>query len=323
MSLTLLSANDVKQCITMPEAIDAMENAFLQLANKQVNLPLRTAIAIDREDATSLTMPAYLQHENQLGLKVVSFFPNNLRHHLPSINGVILLLDAQTGEPKALMDAVFLTALRTGAVSGLATRLLAKEDASRVAILGSGAQAMTQIDAVRAVRPIKQVRIWSRTPEHAEALAKQLENQIETQVYSTIPYAVKDADIICTSTSSTSPLVYYSDIKENVHINAIGSHTKDMQEIALDVMENATLIVDQITAATKEAGEIIRVLEAGNIEAKSLIELGQLLLHPQPKLKDQRTVFKSVGLAIQDISIAEMVYKNAVKRQVGCQFDLS
>lgn len=140
MGLRLLSLDEVKQSITMSQAIDAMEHSFTQLANQQVKLPLRTAISIDEEKALTLTMPAYLAQDKTLGLKVVSIFPNNLAKNMPSITGFIMLLDASTGEPKVLMDAAFLTSLRTGAVSGLATKYFARDNANHVAIIGSGAQ---------------------------------------------------------------------------------------------------------------------------------------------------------------------------------------
>ena len=321
--MIFLSETDVKKCITMGEAIDAIESAFIQLANLRVALPLRTAISIKNEQAVSLSMPAYLEQTHQLGIKVVSLFPNNRSLQIPTINGVILLLNATTGQPKALMDGTYLTALRTGAISGLATRLLARDDASHVAIIGSGAQTMTQLEAVAHVRNIKRVSIWSRTHEHAIAFAKQVEHQFETQVFTDITQAVIDADIICTATQSTEPLIHYKDLKPNAHINAIGSHSKAMREIAPDVFEHAITVVDQIEAALSEAGEIINAVESNIIEAQSLLEIGAILNKPLPTLKEQLTVFKSVGLAIQDISVAEMVYKNAMANQIGSAFDLS
>ncbi|WP_232220395.1 ornithine cyclodeaminase family protein [Legionella tunisiensis] len=174
MNLRLLSLPEVKQSITMNQAIDAMERTFLQLAKQEVRLPLRTGIPIVEENALTLTMPAYLARDKTLGLKVVSIFPNNLAKNKPSITGFIMLLDANTGEPKVLMDAAYLTALRTGAVSGLATKYFARDDANHVAIIGSGTQALTQLEAVAAVRNIKRVSLWSRNKENAEKLAKKL-----------------------------------------------------------------------------------------------------------------------------------------------------
>lgn len=224
MSLRLLSLDEVKQSITMSQAIKAMEDAFMQLAKQQAKLPLRTAIAIDEEEALTLTMPAYLAQDKALGLKVVSIFPKNSARNKPSITGFIMLLDASTGEPQALMDAAYLTALRTGAVSGLATQYFATEDAHHVAIIGSGVQAETQLQAVATVRDIKQVSIWSRNRNNAEQFAAKLANQYMVNVYEHIPSAIKDADIICTATASTEPLIHLQDIQAHAHINAIGSH---------------------------------------------------------------------------------------------------
>lgn len=323
MSITFLSATDVKQCITMGDAIDAMEHAFLQLANQQVIMPLRTTVAIKNERATTHIMPAFFEQEKQLGMKVVSLFPNNSTRNLPAINGVILLLDATTGEPKALMDASYLTALRTGAISGLATRILARKEASHVAILGSGVQALTQLEAVMHVRPIKRVSVWSRSHEHALTFASQIEHRFDTQVCRDIHQATCDADIICTATNSTEPLIYFENIKKDAHINAIGSHSRAMHEIAPEIFKHATTVVDQHEAAFAEAGEIISAIEAGILDADSILELGALLKTKESKLKQKLTVFKSVGLAIQDISIAEKVYKNALKCQLGQRYDLS
>lgn len=307
----------------MGDAIDAMESAFLQLNNQKVALPLRTAISIKTEQAVSLSMPAYLEQTQQLGIKVVSLFPNNASKNIPTINGVILLLDAVTGQPKALMDASWLTALRTGAMSGLATRILAKDDATHVAIIGSGAQAMTQLEAVAHVRDVKQVSIWSRTHEHALTFAKEIEHQFEVQVFDDIKHAVKEADIICTATNAVQALIHYNDIRPDAHINAIGSHTRNMREIASDVFKHAITVVDQIEAALSEAGEIIDAIESNIISSDSLIEIGVLLKNNVHQYKERLTLFKSVGLAIQDISIAEKVYKNAIEKNIGHNFDMS
>ncbi|WP_131781587.1 ornithine cyclodeaminase family protein [Legionella gresilensis] len=323
MSLKLLSLNEVKQCISMPEAIHALEDAFMQLARQQVKLPLRMGINIEEEDALTLAMPAYLAHNKALGLKVVSIFPKNLTKHKPSITGFIMLLDAITGEPKVLMDGSYLTALRTGAVSGLATKYFAKPDASHLAIIGSGAQAYTQLEAIAAVCPIKQVSVWSRSISNAEHFAEQIASDYKVQVHSNVADTVSDADVICTVTSSTEPLIDLSMLKPNVHINAIGSHTPLMQEINTDVLQEATVIVDQVEAALKEAGEIIAAVNQHQLKQEDLIEIGQWLINKNKNYQDSLTVFKSVGLAIQDLSVAEVVYQNALKQGLGLSFSLS
>lgn len=323
MSLQLLSLNDVKQSITMPEAISSMESAFIQLAEQQVQLPLRTGIAIEAEQALTLTMPAYLAKDKTLGLKVVSIFPNNPSKNKPSITGFIMLLDANTGEPKALMDASYLTALRTGAVSGLATKYFASDTAHHVAIIGSGAQAVTQLDAVASVRDIQRVSVWSRNHEHAKQFAKQFEPHFEINVFNSASLAVRDADIICTATSSTEPLIHVDDLQAHTHINAIGSHSSTMREIGNDVLHHAVVIADQLEAVLAESGEIISAIQQKELKQESIIEIGQWLVNKSPNYKNKLTVFKSVGLAIQDLSVANVVYNNAMNKNLGIPFAIN
>lgn len=310
MNIKLFAENDIKQHITMFDAITTMKNAFLQLANHQVQQPLRTMIPIKHEQAISVFMPAFLEEKKQLGIKIASSFPNNKQHNLPTINGMIILLDANTGIPTALMDAAYLTALRTGAVAGLATKYLAKEDATTLAIIGCGAQAHSQLEAIASVRDIKTIHLWSRHHDNAQTFAKKIENRFEVHTFTKIHQATCEADIICTITPSESPLIHLSDIKPDVHINAMGSHAQSMREITIDVMKQAHVIVDQKTATLSEAGEIIHAIENHAIRPEKLLELGNLLQNSPMDLKHKLTVFKSVGLAIQDISIAHQVYQN-------------
>jgi len=323
MSLLLLSLNEIKQSITMEQAINAMEHAFMQLANNQVKLPLRTGVSIEDKQALMLTMPAYLEKDKALGLKVISIFPNNLAQNKPSINGLILLLDANTGEAKAIMDAGYLTALRTGAVSGLATKYFSIENAEHVAIIGTGAQAHTQLEAIAAVRPIKRVSVWSRNIKNANAFVEKWKNRFDIKAYETVSLAIKDADIICTATSSTEPLIQLQDLQSHVHINAIGSHSKSMREIGNDVLNQSVVIVDQLEAALAESGEIISAMDQNQLKKESIIEIGHWLLNKEPHYHNQLTVFKSVGLAIQDLSVAEIVYNHALSNSLGLQFSLT
>ncbi|MCW8409035.1 ornithine cyclodeaminase family protein [Legionella sp. PATHC035] len=323
MSLRLLSLEEVKQSITMSQAIMAMENAFIQLAKQQVKLPLRTGMTIEEEEALTLTMPAYLAQDKALGLKVASIFPKNSARNKPSITGFIMLLDASTGEPQALMDAGYLTALRTGAVSGLATQYFAAEHASHAAIIGSGVQAETQLQAVATVRDIKQVSVWSRNIKSAEQFATKFANQYTINVYDHLSSAVKDADIICTATASTEPLIHLQDLQPHVHINAIGSHTPKMREISDNVLKHSVVIVDQLSAVMAEAGEIISAVQQNQIKQEDIIEIGNWLMLKQPNYKNQITVFKSVGLSIQDVSVASVVYQNAVHKNLGTAFVLN
>ncbi len=323
MSLKILTQKELRECINMKQAIVAMEEAFKEYYAGAAVLPLRTPVSITEEDALTLTMPAYLGKQQALGLKVVSIFPNNIKQNKPSINGLILLLDERSGEGKALMEAGYLTAMRTGAVSGLATQYLAKEDAAHVAILGSGVQAYTQLEAVLNVRPIKKISLWSRSLESAKTFAQQLDHQqYEIKCFADIHDAVAEADVISTATSSTEPLIHLADLKAGVHINAVGSHTPQMREIDNKVLANSLVVVDQIEAACAEAGEIVSALQEKSITMNDLLELGAVIAGVKGKKDYQYSVFKSVGLAIQDISIAHAVYLNACKKGLGTSVSL-
>ena len=322
MTLKLLSLSEVKQSITMPEAINAMERAFMQLAQHKVILPLRTGVPVEK-NGLMLTMPAYLATEKILGLKIVSVFPDNAQKNKPSINGAILLFDATSGEPLMLMDAGYLTALRTGAVAGLATKYFSQDQPSIVAIIGTGAQASAQLEAVAAVRQIQQVVVWSRHLDNAKKFAREMSSLYDVQINEQLSATLKKADIICTVTGSTEPLLYLSDLQPHAHINAIGSHHPAMQEIDGEVLQKAVVIVDQVDAATQEAGEIIRAIEQQKIKKESILELGSWLLKKAPSFQEQLTVFKSVGLAIQDLSVAQVVYQNATKMDLGSTFKLN
>jgi ornithine cyclodeaminase len=322
MSLMVLSQQEVQQCITMKQAISIMDSAFKEYYAKKTVLPLRTPVVLEQENGLMFTMPAYLSQQKALGLKVVSVFPDNATLGKPAINGVLLVMSEQTGEALAIMEAGYLTALRTGAVSGLATQYLARDDAKHLAIIGSGVQAMTQLEAVTAVRPIEQISIWSRNFDKAKQFAQQISTQFKVQCVPDIKDAVKDADIICTATSSTEPMIHLNDLKDQVHINAVGSHSPAMREIANDVLADAMVVVDQVEAALKEAGEVISALQNQYIQQEDIIELGSIVTHFNTENKPEKTIFKSVGLAIQDVSIAHAVYLNALSLGLGTSIPL-
>lgn len=322
MGFMVLSQRDVQQCINMHQAITLIEAAFKEYHLQQAILPLRTPVVIEKENALMLTMPAYLVQQNALGLKIISVFPNNATKGKAVINGAMLIINEDTGEAQAIMEAGYLTAMRTGAVSGVATKYLAKENAKEVAIIGSGVQAMTQLEAVACVRPIEKVNIWSRNFENARHFAQKIEEHYDVQCHQTISDAVKHADIICTATASNEPLIQLEDLKDEVHINAVGSHTPQMCEINNNVMAKALIVVDQLEAALAEAGEVVSALAKKIIHKKDIVELGALISLPPQVPSSKISLFKSVGLAIQDISIAHAVYLNALKKGLGTSMSL-
>lgn len=261
--------------------------------------------------------------EQILGLKIASVFPDNVQHNKPAINGAILLLDATTGEPLVLMDAAYLTALRTGAVSGLATKYFSRDVPSGVAIIGAGVQASAQLEAVAAVRQVERVFVWSRNLESARKFAREFEDSYDIQICQQLSDGLKKADIICTATASTEPLLHLQSLQLHAHINAIGSHHPSMQEISGEVLQKALVVVDKVEAAMKEAGGIINAVEQKKIKKESIVELGSWLLKKVPNVQEQLTVFKSVGLAIQDLGVAKVVYQNALTMNLGSTFKLN
>jgi ornithine cyclodeaminase len=326
MNIRILSKQDVQNSIDMPAAIDATREAFLQLADGEVNMPLRTPVKIG-EDSLSLFMPGYLADAGQLGIKVVSVFPGNAERQLPSINGVVLLIDEQTGQPKALLEAGYLTALRTGAVSGLATDLLASKQAKVLAIIGAGAQAEFQVEAVCAVRDIQQIQVYSRNFARTEAFAKKLAEKYQGRITviasQSIAEACQNADIINTATSSTEAFLFSQYLKAGAHINAIGSHNEKMHEVSGEVLAQSLVVVDQTQAALSEAGEIISAVKQGLIKSQDLLELGMIARNTAARLpKAKFTVFKSVGLAIQDVSVAHKALQLAIEKNYGISIAL-
>jgi ornithine cyclodeaminase/alanine dehydrogenase-like protein (mu-crystallin family) len=320
--MRFLSAEDIQRAVPMRAAIDAVAAAFARLATGGATVPLRTAVEMPAQDAVSLFMPAYLSPSADeaaaLGMKIVSIFPHNLANHqLPTINAIVLLIDPQTGRPLAVMDAGYLTALRTGAGSGVATRAMARPDSKVLALFGAGAQARTQALAVCAERPIERILIVNRSRERAESLIEILRHdgvQADLSIAAAAAIALAAADIVCCATSSPTPLFADADLRPGTHINAVGAFKPDMAEVPPATVQRARLIVDQRAAAWAEAGDLIQPRDAGLIsEDHPVGELGQLVIGQVPGRisPDQITLFKSVGNAVQDLAVAALALAQA------------
>ncbi len=325
MQIRLLTAEEVQRALPMSACIEAMRGAFAQLAAREVEVPLRTRLATP--DGVTLFMPAYLKQSHALGQKIVSIYEQNARQGLPTISAIVILLDATTGHPKAIVDGTSLTALRTGAVSGLATALLARPESAVLTVFGAGAQAPAQIEAVLAVRPVREVRILSKSGHSARQLARRVASahpEITVHVAEDPVRAVEDADIICTATPSRTPLFPAEAVPPGAHINAIGSFTPEMCELPLEMLADALVVVDQKEAAWAEAGELIQAREAGLLDPTSVVELGDIVLgrHRGRTSPLQVTVFKSVGLAIQDVAAADRLLARAERQGLGTLIEL-
>jgi ornithine cyclodeaminase len=327
--LRILSAAEVRQALPMAEAIEGMKEAYEQLSVDKVTMPLRSQVSVPEEDGLSLIMPAYIPQSADLALKVVSVFPNNLQKKIPVINAAVLVLDASTGQPLALLEGASLTAIRTGAGSGAATDLLARPDAKIVAIFGSGVQARTQLQAVCTVRDIKEVRIFSPNLDNARQFAQEMASvgpiPDEIIVTNNSNETVVGADIVCAATASKLPVFNGEDLKPGSHVNAIGSFTPDMQEVDVTTIQRSLIVVDSREAALEEAGDLIQPIESGEFEA-SLIhaELGEIITGQQTGRTDDKqiTYFKSVGIAVQDVVAGRIALNNAQSTGLGTVVEL-
>jgi len=320
LKLTVLTGADVRRLVSMPDAIRAVGSAFRQLSSGRATIPLRTPV--ETAGGVTLFMPGYLQDSRALGGKVVSVFQGNGARGLPAIHAVVLLLDADTGVPRALLDGTALTALRTGAASGLATQLLALPDASVLAVFGAGAQARTQIEAVRAVRPIREVRIVSRGRESAERLAAELRAEapeLEVRVLDDPARAVDGAHVVVAATTSSVPVFPGNAVAPGAHVNGVGSYAPEMQEVDEALVGRARIFVDERAAALAEAGDLIVPLGKGLITADGWTELGEVALGTRPGrgAPDEVTFFKSVGSASQDLAVGALAVEQAERLGQG------
>jgi ornithine cyclodeaminase len=308
----------------MAAAIAGMKEAFAQLSRGKATLPLRTQIAVPSYNGVSIFMPAYLHESSDLAVKIVSVFPNNSARGQPTIQGVVLALDAETGTPLALLEGGVLTAIRTGAASGAATDLLARQDAAIVAIIGSGVQARTQLEAVCTVRSIESARVFSLDREQAQTFVEELKGRGpipgDLTIAASAEAAVRGADVVCTATTSSKPVFPGEALAPGTHVNAIGAFRTDMQEVDATTIRRALVVVDSRDAAMAEAGDIVIPLEAGEFEDDPIhAELGEIINGDRVgrQRQEQITYFKSVGVAVQDAVAASLALKNAQVQGLG------
>lgn len=318
--LPCFSADDVRKALPMTDAIRAMRDAFTQLASGQVTLPPRQQIDIRRQQGTALVMACHSAAMDLLSLKFITLFSGNARRNLPLIHSTVLLADGVTGRQLAAMDGASLTAIRTGAASGLATDCLARKNAATAAIFGAGVQARTQLEAVCCVRPIRRAWVYDAIPQAAERFAAEMSDRLNLPVgrAASAAQALADADVVCTVTTSPSPVFDDRDLKVGAHINAVGVYKPTLAEIPSATVCRARVVVDHHDSAMEEAGDLLLPLRQGLIaESHIALELGEVVLGCSPGRRDEDeiTLFKSVGVAIQDLCAAAKVLENIRKHQ--------
>jgi alanine dehydrogenase len=322
----VLTRNDVISLLSMKECMDVVEKAFSELARGTAVLPLR--INITPPDGLSLYMPAYLKEMKALACKVVTVYKNNpAKFNLPTTIGKLLLQNPETGEVICIMDAGYLTAVRTGAASGVATKYLArKNDKQVVGIFGAGVQARMQLWAVAEARKLSKAVVYDISGKAMDNFADEMSSKLELEIVkASSPDEVLNSDIICTATSSPTPLFDGSKVKEGTHINGIGSHTPNARELDSEIIKRSKFIGDSRTACFNEAGDIMIPIKEGIItESHFYAELGEIVtLKKEGRINDKEiTLFKSNGLAIQDVAAAKLVYDRAIEKGVGKNIEL-
>jgi ornithine cyclodeaminase len=321
MSLLVLNQQEVEELLDMEGCIEAMAEALSSLARGEVHVPLRVVVKPPAEDTFIGLMPAHRGGGTPLySLKTVCVMPDNPARGLDAHQGTVTLFDGETGETRAIMNASAITAIRTAAVSAVATRLLAREDSRELGILGAGVQARSHLEALRLVRDFDRVRIFSPTAAHAKALAK----EAGAEAVGTAQEAVEGADVVVTATSAVDPVLRREWLKPGAHLNVIGGRPPKMRELDVATVADSAFYTDKRESAEKEAFDYRDALETGAIGPDHIRgEIGELLIGTAPgrSSPEELTVFRSLGLAVEDLAAAEYVVRRARERGVGIEVE--
>ncbi|MCP4903113.1 MAG: ornithine cyclodeaminase family protein [bacterium] len=324
MKLRVLSSSDLRQALPMKDTIEAMKGAFEAFSSGRATVPQRMSIPVPPDDSVMLVKPASIPGEG-LGAKLVSVFPPNAKVGRQVVSGIVVLLDPSTGEPIALCDGTFLTAWRTGAATGAATDLLAREDSKVGAMIGCGEQGRTQVIAIDTVRDLDIIRLYDLDPEAIDAFVREIQPEVQARLEPALSpqEAVTDADIVCVATTSKRPVLDGDWVGSGTHINGVGSFTPEMKEVDGNTISRAVVVVDSREAALAEAGELIDAVAEDLSRSQDWIELGEIVAGKVGGRKDdeQITFFKSVGLAVQDIAAGALAMQRATELGIGVELD--
>ena len=324
--MLLLSREDIKKVFTIKDAIEADKKAFQYVVEGKCEIPLRTNIQAPKYDGCFLFMPAYLEEMDTASLKIINIFPHNIDNGIPSSPAQVLLIDGKTGLVTAVLDGTYVTQLRTGAASGAAFDVLAKKDCRVGALIGTGSQAPTQLEAMLAARTLQEVRVYDMNPERTKAFAEIMQEELKDYGARIVPAAssdeaIDDADLIITVTPSSKPVFDGTKVKAGATISCVGAYQHHMQEMDPAILPRASKIYfDSREAVLSESGDILIPLEEGIITEKDFTgDLGDVLLGKVVGREndDEIIVFETVGVAAQDLVAAKEIYEKAVKAGVG------
>ena len=315
MSLTIINSAAVRKLLPMDECIDVMEPAMIAATTGAISMPPRLVAPFIDGSGTLVLMPGSSTELAAFGAKVINLIPDNPARGLPAIQGFIALFDHASGTPVAIIDGAEVTAIRTAAASGLATRLLARAEARTCGIFGNGVQAVTHIDAMRAVRPVDEIIVWGRNPDKVQAFTREQAQRTGIRVRATADPAEAGAcDLVCTTTTSPEPILAGEWVKPGAHVNLVGAHSLTTRECDTDLVVKSAVYVDLMESVRNEGGDIMIPVSEGAIDETHIIgELGELLQDKIPGRQDtlQITLYQSHGINAQDMYAARHIHKKA------------
>ena len=323
MKVLIVNKNEIKDAITMLGCIELMEDLFVKLEEGIADNPLRKAMVLPNKNGGLLSMmPGYNSQKNIMGIKTVSVYPENADIGLESHQGTVTLFDSTNGIPLAIMDASQITSIRTAAVSAVATKALANKNSKVLAIIGSGVQAASHIEAMNTILDLDEIRVWSRNKKNVEIFIKNQRKKYSIPFIHahSISDALENADVVCTTTSSNEPLIFSNHLTRGMHINAVGSSVKNAREFDGNAMKLSKFYVDKIESTLNESGDFLLAKKEGIINDKHIKgTIGEVLINNinGRESKNDITLFKSLGLAIEDISTAFYIYEKYKKNNEG------
>ena len=322
MQIRLLRAAEVRRLLSMAACIELMERTMIAVAEGRALIPLRSMMMLPEKRGIMAVMPGYLRDPECFGIKLLSLMPQNKPPQYSSHLGLVLLFEAEHGQPLALLDAATITALRTAAVSGLATRLLSRPDAGDLAILGAGEQAESHLEAMLNVRRVRRVRVWARDPAKAQAFAQRqsARHGMAIETAPSVRAAVDGADLVCTVTKAREPILESSWLSDGVHLNVVGSSTADSAEVDSATVARARLFVDRRESTVNEGGDYLRALRAGLITPAHILgEIGEVANGSKAGrcAAADVTLYKSLGIAAQDLAAAHYILEQARAAGLG------
>jgi ornithine cyclodeaminase len=327
MQVLIVNQAEVGRLLPMAECIAVMEDALSALARGEVLLPLRQVLMLPNGRGAFAAMPGHLSTPAAVGIKVITVFPGNHGTEYDSHQGAVLLFETERGRLLAVMDASSITAIRTAAVSAVATRALARADATTLGLLGTGVQATTHLEAMALVRPLRRVRVWSRDPAHVRKFVDRARarHDLDVQAAATAREAVEDAEVVCTVTSAREPVLQGAWLRPGAHVNAVGSSVRTTRELDTAAVARARLFVDRRESALSEAGDFLVPRAEGAITDDHIqAELGEVLVGRAQgrRSAEEVTLFKSLGLAVEDVASAHRIHANAQASGAGTWVEL-